>query len=76
MNIFGRKNYIGARFRTYYSPDGRNVSYTWGEWKTKNRNKTFKTRTCLNTDKATIKFCKDMLIFFANISNTSLTTTN
>jgi len=60
MKVFGRKNYTGARLRTYYSPDKKNVSYTWGEWKTKNRNKTFKTRVCLNSNKTTIRFLKEI----------------
>jgi hypothetical protein len=61
VKVFARKSYTGARLRVYFSSDGKNTSYAWGEWKTKDINKTVKTRTCIKSEKALYKFVSSVL---------------
>lgn len=71
MKTFTRKNYTGARLRTYKSLKGRK-SFLWGEWKTKHNKKVTKTRECLRKKKAISLFFwrvkKEGLVFVMTIT--------
>lgn len=58
MKIFGRKNYEASRLRTYFSPDLKITSFTWGEWKTKFNKNVVKTRKVLKSKSSSERFLK------------------
>lgn len=51
MKIYARENYKRARWRVYISPDRKQISEVYGEWRIKDGDNVIKTRTPLLTEK-------------------------